>query len=63
MDPERQEEMNKKLMAVIKQRPEYQKKAMDLYEIKLVDGEKRSGDLIMREAYLDFYTKSMQSSN
>ena len=44
-------------------RSEFQKKSMELYDIKLVDGEKRSSELIMREVYLDFYSKSLQPEN
>lgn len=50
-------------MEAMKRRPVFQKKAMELYDVKLVDGEKRSTELIMREAYLDFYSKSLQKTN
>mmetsp|Transcript_9454 Transcript_9454/g.15920 ORF Transcript_9454/g.15920 Transcript_9454/m.15920 type:complete len:112 (+) Transcript_9454:406-741(+) len=62
-DREKQEEMNQKLMNVMKQRPKFQQNAMEKYGVKLLPGETKTSDLVMREAYLDFYTKSMQPSN
>ena len=44
----------------MEKRSEFQKKAMEYYGIKLVEGEKRSTEMIMRECYLDFYSKSLQ---
>lgn len=42
-----------------RRRHEFQKKAMELYGIKLHPWDKRPHELVMREVYLDFYTKSM----
>jgi hypothetical protein len=58
-----QQQQQEKFKEVMKQKPEFQKKAFDLYGIKMVEGENRPVDLIMREAYLDFYSKSLQPSN
>lgn len=41
----------------MKRRPEFQKAAAALYDIKTVDF--MPLELIMREAYLDFYSKSL----
>jgi len=60
MDPAKQEEQREKFMAVTKMKPEYQKKALELYGFKIKDGDRRPADLILREAYLEFYTKSLQ---
>ena len=48
-------------MEVMKRRPEFQKAAAELYNIKPVP--KKAMELTMREAYLDFYSKSLQPSN
>jgi hypothetical protein len=48
-------------MEVMKKRPEYQKLACELYGIKPLVG--KPLELVMREAYLDFYSKSLQPSN
>jgi hypothetical protein len=48
-------------MEVMKKRPEYQKLSCELYDIKPMVG--KPLELIMREAYLDFYSKSLQLSN
>jgi hypothetical protein len=47
----------------MKRRPEFQEKAMALYEVKTKAGESRKNELIMRECYLDFYSKSLQPEN
>ena len=44
-------------------RGEFQKKAMEYYGIKIADGEKRCTEMIMRECYLDFYSKSLHDEN
>jgi hypothetical protein len=48
-------------MQVMAKRPEFQKKAAELYGIFPVPG--KALELTMREAYLDFYSKSLQPSN
>lgn len=48
-------------MEVMKRRPEFQKKAAELYDIKQANSVPL--ELVMREAYLDFYSKSLQPSN
>ena len=48
-------------MEVMKKRPEYQKLSCELYDIKPMPG--KPLELIMREAYLNFYSKSLQPSN
>lgn len=60
-DPVKQREQQELFMEVMKKRPEFQKKSCELYGIKPV-GDKPL-ELIMREAYLDFYSKSLQPSN
>jgi len=62
-DPMVQKEQQEKFMEVMKKRPEFQKKAMELNGIKLQDGDQRPAELAMREAYLDFYSKSLLTSN
>jgi len=47
----------------MKRRPEFQEKAMALYGVKTKAGESRKNELIMRECYLDFYSKSLQPEN
>ena len=47
----------------MKRKPEFQKKAMDLYEVRQRPGDNRSVELLMREVYLDFYSKSLQPAN
>lgn len=50
-------------MKVMKKRPEFQQKAMDLYDVKMKDGDDRTPEIVLREAYLDFYSKSLQPSD
>ena len=45
--------------AVMKRKNEFQKKAFELYGCKLAEGENRPLELVLREAYLDFYSKSL----
>ena len=52
--------MMKELDAVFANKPDYQKQALDLYGIKIPENESRSIMTIVREAYLDFYSKSLQ---
>lgn len=59
-DEETKEAHRKKFEEIVGRKPEFQKKAMELYGVKLRDGDTRSVDLVMREVYLDFYTKSLQ---
>lgn len=47
----------------MKRRPEFQEAAMKLYKVKTKEGETRKSELIMRECYLDFYSKSLQPDN
>lgn len=46
-------------MAVLKKRDEYQKEAMKMYGVSLQAGDTRSESVVMREVYLDFYSKSL----
>jgi len=36
---------------------------MNLYSIKKKNGDSRTDELLMREVYLDFYSKSLQPDN
>jgi len=44
-------------MEVMKKRPEFQKKAAELYGIKTIN--EMPLEMALREAYLDFYSKSL----
>ena len=46
----------------MKRKPEFQEEALKLYGVMLKPGEKRKLELIMRETYLDFYSKSLQQA-
>jgi hypothetical protein len=48
-------------MQVMNRRPEFQKAAAELYGILPVAG--KPLELTFREAYLDFYSKSLQPGN
>ena len=43
----------------MKRRPEFQTKSMELYGIRKNFSDIRSDELLMREVYLDFYSKSL----
>ena len=62
-DPEHQKQQQDKFIEIMKRRPEFQEKAMALYGVKTKAGESRKNELIMRECYLDFYSKSLQPEN
>ena len=59
-DPAAQEELRAKFYEIKNKKPEYQKQCLELYKIKQKEGDTRSIDLMMRDCYLDFYTKSLQ---
>ena len=46
---------------VYQRREEFMKSSFDLYNIKISPTDTRTMDLIMREVYLDFYSKSLDS--
>jgi len=58
-DPALQEKQKDMFMECAKKKPLYQKQSLELYGFKLKEGELRASDIVMREAYLDFYTKSL----
>ena len=49
-------------MKLAEQKPDFQKKALQLYEVVQKPGDQRPTDLMMREVYLDFFTKSLQET-
>jgi parvulin-like peptidyl-prolyl isomerase len=57
---EQNKEKHKELFTKIaNEKPEYQKQALALFEIKQKEGDLRTVDLMMREIYLDYFTKSL----
>ena len=58
-DPEKANEMVKEIDAVFNNKPLYQRKALELYGIRVPDASTPIMTVI-REAYLDFYSKSLQ---
>lgn len=57
-DPEKQRAQQEKFIEVMKKRPDFQKAAAALYDIKTSSD--MPLEMAMREAYLDFYSKSLQ---
>ena len=55
-DPELKEIQKEKLTEVMKKKFEYQQKAIELYGIKIKEGDSRTVQQIMSQAYLDFFT-------
>jgi len=47
-------------MELVETKPQMQKAAFELYGFKLEEGDERSIEHAMKEAYLDFQTKSLQ---
>lgn len=62
-DVEIQKKQQDQFVDIMKRRPEFQEKAMKLYDVKKNPGDQRKIELIMRETYLDFYSKSLQPDN
>lgn len=50
-------------MQVMDKKSEFQKGAFKLYDVTLQEGETRKIEFILREAYLDFYSQSLQKTN
>ena len=46
----------------MKRKPEFLTKAMDLYKVQKPDGYNLPETVLMREAYLDFYSKSLKAA-
>jgi hypothetical protein len=62
-NPEVQRKQQQMFEQVMKRRPEFQQKAFELYGCKKQAGDSRSLEFLMRQAYLDFYSKSLQPEN
>ena len=62
-DVEIQKKQQDEFVEIMKRKPEFQEQALKLYGVILKPGEKRKLELIMRETYLDFYSKSLQPDN
>lgn len=59
-DPAKMNEQREQFIKISEQRPEFQKASLKLYTIEQKPGDKRPVELMMREAYLDFQTLSLQ---
>ena len=46
---------------MLKRKPEFLAKAMDLYKVQKPDSYNLPETVLMREAYLDFYSKSLKA--
>ena len=53
------EQIRDEMKKILKTGPEILKKVFDLFEIKKRKNDERSVEQIMREVYLDFYSKTL----
>lgn len=59
-DPsEKENRLKEKYIETIKKKDEYQKESMKMYGVSLKPGDTRPAALVLREVYLDFYSKSL----
>jgi hypothetical protein len=50
-------------LEVLNRKPEFLKKAFELFGFKLQANDRRPINLVLREAYLDFFTASLQPNS
>lgn len=62
-DPLKQEEQRNLFVEAAEKKPEYLKSALILYGFNVDHMEPKEIDIMMREAYLDFYTHSLQEGH
>ena len=57
---EKESKLKDRYIEAIKKRDQFQKEAMKMYEVRLQVNDDRPEALVMREVYLDFYSKSLR---
>jgi hypothetical protein len=54
-------EIKDRYIELTKRRDEFQKKAMEMYQVRKQVNDDRPESLVMREVYLDFYSNTLKN--